>query len=160
DENGTPVLMADQNRDLWDHDAIAEADELLNRALRLGSPDPYQLQAAIACVHGLAPTAEETDWQEIVLLYDRLFEMQPSPVVAVNRAIALAEFEGDEAGWHALELVDGMDHWHFFHAARAELLRRMGDSAGARSAYEQALACKLGPTDARFLEDRLSSLRP
>lgn len=158
DENGIPVLMADQNRDLWDHDAIAEADELLNRALLLGAPDPYQLQAAIACVHGLATTPDETDWQEIVLLYDRLFELQPTPVVAVNRAIALAESEGDEAGWQALQSVVGIDHWHFFHAARAELLRRMGDSIGARTAYEQALNCRPGPTDARFLEDRLSSL--
>ncbi len=159
DERGDLVLMADQNRDLWDHDAISEADRLLNQALLMGAPDPYQLQAAISCVHGLAPTAEGTDWQEIVLLYDRLYEMQPTAVVAVNRAVALAELEGDEAGQMALETIEGVEHWHLYHAARAELFRRMGSLSEARGAYERALMCNPGPSDARFLEARLASLQ-
>ncbi len=158
DEAGDLVLLADQDRTRWDRDAIGEADRILNNSLAGSLPHPYQLQAAIACVHGLSPSYRETDWQEIRLLYDRLIELQPTAVVAVNRAVAVAEDQGPAAGLAELERVHGVDKWHLYHSARAELLARLGLEEQARRSYRTALACEPGPADRRFIERRLERL--
>jgi len=162
DKHGELILLADQDRTTWDHESIAEADRILNHSLSNPLRDtpvhPYQLQAAIACVHGLANTPGETDWQEIVLLYDRLLEMQPTAVVAVNRAAAIGEYRGPAEGLAALDAVDGAHGWHLFHSARAEFLRRMNRLPDAQAEYELALAAEPGPADRRFLIRRLKDL--
>jgi RNA polymerase sigma-70 factor, ECF subfamily len=158
--DGAPVLMCDQDRTVWDHDAIARADALLRRVLTPEHLGPFQLQAAIACLHGLAPTWEATDWPEITEFYGRLFELQPTPVVRVNWAIAAAESFGPEAG---LCLLDGIDPnavatWHLAWAARSDLKRRCGNIAEARSALERALACEMNDSDRIILDRRLTEL--
>lgn len=162
DSNGDVVLLADQDRSQWDHGAIAEADRVLNQSLTNPLSDSpvhsYQLQAAIACVHGLANTPEETDWQEITLLYDRLLETHPTAVVAVNRAVAIGEFAGAAKGLLALNGIDGVEGWHLYHAARAEFLKRMDNRQEARREYELALEAQPGPADRRFLLSRLEEI--
>jgi RNA polymerase sigma-70 factor (ECF subfamily) len=135
---GDVVLLADQDRARWDREMIAEGQELVRRCLRRNQPGPYQLQAAINAVHSDAPTAGATDWTQILRLYDQLLATTPTPVVALNRAVAVAEVEGPRA---ALELVDALDldGYHAFHAVRAELLRRLGRDADAARAYDAAL---------------------
>ena len=128
--DGDLVLLADQDRGRWDRDRIAEGQAIVRRCLRRNQPGPYQLQAAINAVHSDAPTAAATDWRQILALYDQLLALAPSPVVALNRAVAVAEVEGPEA---ALALVDGLDldGYRLFHAIRADLLRRLGRDAEA-----------------------------
>jgi RNA polymerase sigma-70 factor (ECF subfamily) len=123
----------------WDRGLIAEGQSLVRRCLRQGRPGPYQVQAAINAVHSDAKTASATDWQQILTLYDHLMTVAPAPVVALNRAVAVAEVHGPEA---ALALVDapGMDGYHVYHAIRAALLRRLGRIAEAADAYHQAAA--------------------
>jgi RNA polymerase sigma-70 factor (ECF subfamily) len=130
----------------------------VRRCLRRGQPGPYQLQAAIAAVHSDAPRAEDTDWAQIVALYDQLLAIAPTPVVALNRAVAVGEVDGPEA---ALALVDDLDldGYHVFHAVRADLLRRLGRSAQAAQAYEAALARCENASERRFLAGRLASVR-
>ncbi|MFE3291814.1 RNA polymerase sigma factor [Rhodococcus sp. NPDC059234] len=154
--DGEPVLLADQDRSGWDRDRIAEAQELVRRCLRRNRPGPYQIQAAIGAVHSEAPTAAATDWRQIVVLYDHLLAVAPSPVVALNRAVAVAEVDGPGP---ALELVDalGLGRYRVFHAVRADLLRRLGREADARRAYEAALALADNAAERRFLRGRLDA---
>ncbi len=157
--DGLPVLLAEADRSAWDGDDTAEAIALLERTLKAGRPGPFQLRAAISCLHSHAPTIEATDWRQIVQLYDVLVQMAPSSVVAVNRAIALAEVDGPEAGLAALDtLGDEVQRWHMFHAARAELLRRTGDLGESRRALLQALDCPHNDADDRLLRSRLDGL--
>jgi RNA polymerase sigma-70 factor (ECF subfamily) len=157
DADGVVVALEDQDRSRWDRAEIAEAAELLERALRRDAVGPYQLQAAIAAAHALAPTAEVTDWPRIAALYGELLRWIPSPVVELNRAAAVAMADGPEAGLALLATLD-LPGYHLLPAARADLLRRLGRSDEARVAYEEAAA--LAPTDAerRYLERRLVSL--
>jgi RNA polymerase sigma-70 factor, ECF subfamily len=137
--DGGLVLLADQDRDRWDRRLIAEGQAIVRACLRRNQPGPYQIQAAINAVHADAPVAAATDWRQILLLYDQLLAVAPSPVVALNRAVAVAEVDGPEA---ALALVDALalDRYHVFHAIRAELLRRLGRHPEAAAAYDAAAA--------------------
>jgi RNA polymerase sigma-70 factor (ECF subfamily) len=158
--DGDLVPLADQDRGRWDRERIAEGQAIVRRCLRRNQPGPYQVQAAIAAVHSDAPTAAATDWRQIVALYDQLLALAPSPVVALNRAVAVAEVEGPAA---ALALVDGLDldGWYLFHAVRADLLRRLGRPAEAAPAYEAAIARTANAAERAFLERRLRTvLRP
>jgi RNA polymerase sigma-70 factor (ECF subfamily) len=156
-DGGELVLLADQDRGRWDRDQIAEGQAIVRRCLRRGQPGPYQLQAAINAVHSDAPAAAATDWGQILALYDQLLALAPSPVVALNRAVAVAEVEGPEA---ALALVDGLDldGYRLFHAIRADLLRRLGRDAEAVAAYEAAIARTGNATERAFLERRRRAL--
>ena len=155
--HGDLVLLADQDRDRWDRDLIAEGQAIVRRCLRRNQPGPYQLQAAINAVHSDAPTAAATDWLQILALYDQLMALSPSPVVALNRAVAVAEVEGPDA---ALRLVDALDlgGYHLFHAIRADLLRRLGRPSEAAQAYEAAIACTDNAAERAFLERRRQAL--
>ena len=158
--DGDLVPLADQDRGRWDRERIAEGQAIVRRCLRRNQPGPYQVQAAIAAVHSDAPAAAATDWRQIVALYDQLLALAPSPVVALNRAVAVAEVEGPAA---ALALVDGLDldGWYLFHAVRADLLRRLGRPAEAAPAYEAAIARTANAAERAFLERRLRTvLRP
>jgi RNA polymerase sigma-70 factor (ECF subfamily) len=157
DSDGRLVLLADQDRSSWDRDLIAEGQALVRACLRRNQPGPYQLQAAINAVHSDAPTAADTDWQQIVALYDHLMVLAPTPVVALNRAVAVAEVEGAAAG---LAQVDGLDltSHRLFHAVRADLLRRLGRDAEAAAAYDAALARVGSEPERRFLARRRESL--
>jgi RNA polymerase sigma-70 factor (ECF subfamily) len=155
--DGALVLLADQDRSRWDRDQIAEGQALVRRCLRRNQPGPYQVQAAINAVHGDAPTAAATDWRQVLVLYDRLLALAPSPVVALNRAVAVAEVEGPAA---ALALVDGLEleGYHLFHAVRADLLRRLGRAAEAALAYDAAIARAENAAERAFLEGRRGGL--
>jgi RNA polymerase sigma-70 factor, ECF subfamily len=154
---GEIVRLADQDRSRWDRELIAEGQALVRRCLRRNEPGPYQLQAAINAVHADAPTAEATDWGQIVALYDQLMAIAPSPVVALNRAVAVAEVEGPAA---ALALVDDLDleSYHLFHAIRADLLRRLGRDREAALSYSAALDCTENAAERAFLSAALMSL--
>jgi RNA polymerase sigma-70 factor (ECF subfamily) len=154
---GDLVPLADQDRSRWDRDRIAEGQAIVRRCLRRNQPGPYQVQAAIAAVHSDAPTAAATDWRQIMALYDQLLALAPSPVVALNRAVAVAEVEGPAA---ALALVDGLDldGYYLFHAVRADLLRRLGRPAEAAPAYEAAIARTSNAAERAFLERRLRTV--
>jgi RNA polymerase sigma-70 factor, ECF subfamily len=143
--DGSLALLGEQDRGRWDRAMIEEGQAIVRRCLRRNQPGAYQLQAAINAVHADAPTFERTDWSQIVALYDQLLEVAPTPVVALNRAIAIGEVHGPAA---ALALVDELelDNYHPFHATRADLLRRLGRSGEAAAAYERAAA--MAPTDA------------
>ncbi|HXY73055.1 MAG TPA: DUF6596 domain-containing protein, partial [Actinomycetota bacterium] len=155
DADGNLVLLADQDRSRWDGNAIDEGLALLARTLAFARAGPYQVQAAIAALHAEAETAEETDWREIVALYDRLATMAPSPVVELNRAVAVSMADGPEAG---LALVDdiasrgSLDRYYLLHSVRAALLRRVGRSDDAAGEYRRALELSTNPVDRRFLE--------
>jgi RNA polymerase sigma-70 factor (ECF subfamily) len=153
-DDGRVVLLEDQDRWLWDEDEISEGRELVEAALRRRRLGPYQLQAAIAACH----TGEASDWPQIVGLYGELLKIQSSPVVELNRAVAVAMAEGPEAGLAAIDAIEGLDEYRYLHSARADLLRRLGRSDEARAAYERAL--ELGPNDAEraFIEGRISLL--
>lgn len=154
--DGSLILLPDQDRGRWDQSAIAEAGALVERALRMGRPGPYLLQAAIVAVHAGASSYAATDWAEIVALYDRLLQLQPTPVVALNRALALAELRGPAAALEEIEpLASRLDGYHLFHAARGELLRRLGRADEARQAVRHALALTENPAERRLLEARL-----
>ena len=158
---GELVTLEDQNRSLWDQAAIAEACTVLDRAVRLRRPGPYQLQAAIAAGHALARSAAETDWHEIAVLYDRLSEIVPTPVVLLNRAVAIAMADGPASGLTLVEELDqtgALADYYLLPATRADLLRRLSRYEEAATAYRRAL--ELAPTDAerRFLYRRLSEL--
>lgn len=158
DGDGELVLLQDQDREEWDHPAILEASTLVDEALRRRTPGPYQLQAAIACLHGMAASFADTDWRQIVLLYRHLEAIQPSAVVTVNRAVAEAELSGPEVGLALLDTVGGVDTWHLFWSTRAELLRRLDRPADAATAYSRALECDMNDSDRRFIERRLEAL--
>jgi len=149
--SGELVLLADQDRSLWDRAFIAEGQDLVRRCLRRNQPGPYQIQAAINAVHSDALVASATDWWQILQLYNQLLELTPSPVVALNRAVAVAEVEGPDAG---LTLADGLDlgGYRLFHAIRADLLRRLGRSDEAALAYEAALSRTENAAERDFLQ--------
>ncbi|MGI5134624.1 MULTISPECIES: RNA polymerase sigma factor [unclassified Streptomyces] len=152
-DGGELVPLHEQDRTRWDRALIDEGQGLVRRCLRRGRPGPYQIQAAINAVHSDAPTAGATDWGQILRLYEQLTALTPSPVVALNRAVAVAEVRG--AG-EALELVDALDldGYYVFHAVRADLLRRLGRDAEAVQAYEAAAARTDSPAERAFLEQR------
>jgi RNA polymerase sigma-70 factor (ECF subfamily) len=155
--DGTLVLLADQDRTLWDADLIAEGHTIVRRCLRRAAPGPYQIQAAINAVHGDAATAADTDWRQILSLYDHLLSLQPTPIVALHRAVAVAEIDGPAA---ALAIVDDLplrDH-HVFHAVRADLLRRLGRRRDAADAYEAAMVRGNNAAERDFFQRRRDAL--
>lgn len=156
DDDGGLVLLADQDRARWDRDLIAEGTGLVERALRRGRPGPYQVQAAIAAVHAAAERSADTDWEQIVALYGELARRAQSPVVELNRAVAVAMARGPAAGLELVDAIDGLDRYHLLHATRADLLDRLGRSDQAADAYRRALLTVDDPAERRFLEGRLA----
>ena len=159
DSHGELVLLGEQDRTLWDRDLIGRGVALLDRALALRRSGPYQLQAAIAALHAQAAEPGETDWAQIALLYAELNRLQPSPVVELNRAVAVAMADGPAAG---LELLDDLplERYHLFHSARADLLRREGRVDEARAAYERASELVSNERERAFLARRIAELEP
>jgi RNA polymerase sigma-70 factor (ECF subfamily) len=157
-EDGSLVRLADQNRARWNRDLIAEGQAIVRRCLARNRPGPYQIQAAINAVHSDARLASATDWSQILQLYDQLLSMTPTPIVALNRAVAVAEVEGAEA---ALALVDALDlsTYHLFHAIRADLLRRVGRNDEAALAYAAAIHLTDNARERDFLERSRDSVR-
>ncbi len=153
--DGDLVRLAEQDRRLWDRGLISEGQAIVRQCLRRNRPGPYQIQAAINAVHSAAPSAAATDWRQIVRLYDRLLSFAPSPIVALNRAVAVAEVDGPVA---ALTLVDGLDlgSYYLFHAIRADLLRRLGREAEADRAYDAAIAGCGNAAERQFLRHQRS----
>ena len=155
---GRLIRLADQDRSRWDRDLATEATALLDRAIAMHQPGPYQVQAAIAALHSAAPTYAETDWQQIRLLYGRLDAMTPSPVVRLNRAVATRYLLGPQAALAEVEpLAAELDDYRLFHAVRAELLTAVGRTADARAANERALALAANPAERELIARRLSS---
>jgi RNA polymerase sigma-70 factor (ECF subfamily) len=158
---GDLILLEDQDRSLWNRDQIAEGKALVERALSSRRFDPYTLQAAIAAVHAQAPNAAATDWAQIALLYGMLVRVEPSPVVELNHAVAVAMRDGPEAGLSLIDAIlargDLIDY-HLAHAARADLCRRLGRKADARASYEMALRLARQEPERRFLERRLAEI--
>ncbi len=161
DQAGELVLLEDQDRSLWKRDQIAEALPMIEDAFRAG-PGPYAVQAAIASLHCQAAQAADTDWPQIVRLYDLLERLQPSPVVSLNRAVAVAMVEGPKAGLAIIDAVSSsnLNGYHLLHAARADLLRRLGNAAEAAESYKRALALVTNDKERRFLERRLAEVQP
>jgi RNA polymerase sigma-70 factor (ECF subfamily) len=155
--DGELILLADQDRARWDRDLIAEGQAIVRQCLRLNRPGPYQIQAAINAVHSDAPTAAATDWRQIAALYDQLLLVAPSPIIVLNRAVAVAEVDGPEA---ALALIDplDLDTYYLFHAIRADLLRRLGRREEAVLAYEEAIARTENTAERSFLQARRARL--
>ncbi|HEY1572084.1 MAG TPA: RNA polymerase sigma factor, partial [Pseudonocardiaceae bacterium] len=156
-EDGSLVRLADQDRDLWDQQLIREGQTIVAACVRRNTPGPYQLQAAVNAVHSAAPKAGDTDWPAILTLYDQLYTLQPNPVIALNRAVALAEVDGPAAGLAAIEDLD-LGAYHLFHATRADLLRRLARTDEAIDAYAQARALTTNPTEQAFLDARRAAL--
>ena len=157
DDDGGLVLLADQDRALWDRSLIREGHELVRKSLRRNRPGRYQIQAAINAVHSDAPDAAATDWRQILRLYDQLMALAPSPVVALNRAVAVAEVEGPQPGLAQLDGL-GLDRFHLFHAIRADLLRRLGRCAEAAVAYDAAIMLAENAAERAFLVRRRAEL--
>jgi RNA polymerase sigma-70 factor (ECF subfamily) len=161
DEHGDLIVLEEQDRRRWDWQQIADALPLVDEAMNAGT-GPYALQAAIAGMHCRAERAEDTDWRQIVQLYDLLEQEMPSPIVSLNRSVAIAMMEGPRAG---LKLMDGLaatgdlDGYHLMHAARADLLRRVGDKVEAAKSYTRALALVTNESERRFLERRLREVQ-
>jgi RNA polymerase sigma-70 factor, ECF subfamily len=155
DPDGDLVLLADQDRGRWDQARIEAGLALLDRARRRGVAGPYLLQAAIAAEHARAPRAEDTDWARIVSLYDALHMIDSSPVVELNRAVAVAMADGPELGLAELERIEGLDRYHLLHSSRGELLRRLGRPAEASASFGRALELATNPAERRLLERRL-----
>jgi predicted RNA polymerase sigma factor len=149
---GRLVLLDEQDRSLWDANEIGQARAALDRALALRIPGPYQLQAAIASLH-VEPV---TDWGEIALLYNRLLQLAPSPVIELNRATAVALAQGPEHGLPLVESIAGLDDYYLFHSTRADLLRRLGRGEEASRAYERALELAPSEVERNFLRGRLA----
>jgi RNA polymerase sigma-70 factor (ECF subfamily) len=157
DERAELVLLEDQNRARWDQEMIDEGLGILDAAVATRRPGPYQVQAAIAALHARAPRPEDTDWPEIATLYRVLMAMSPSPVIELNRAVAVAMADGPDAGLALMEpLADELDRYHLFHAARADLLRRSGRPGEAKAAYRRAVELVTNPVERRYLMQRLS----
>ena len=155
--DGELVRLADQDRSRWDGALIAEGHALVRACLRRNQPGPYQIQAAIAAVHTDAPSAAATDWRQILALYDQLLALTPTPVVALNRAVALAEVDGPAAGLAATDNLD-LASWHLYHAVRADLLERLGRSDEAAAAYEAAIDLAGSSAEKASLEGRRAVL--
>jgi RNA polymerase sigma-70 factor (ECF subfamily) len=155
---GEIALLADQDRSRWDRALIREGQAMLRECLRRNQPGPYQLQAAINAVHSDASSAAETDWPQILLLYDHLFQLTPTPVVALNRAVAVAEVEGAHAAMTQVDAL-GLDSYYLFHAIRADLLRRLGRTREAIAACQAAAARTENPAERALLERRIEAMR-
>lgn len=159
DESGDLILLEEQDRSRWNRQQIVEALPLVKEALR-GAPGPFAVQAAIAALHCRAARAEETDWPQIVGLYNLLERLQPSPIVSLNRAVAIAMVEGPQTAIALLDAIGPeLDSYHLFHAVRADLLRRIGASAEAAQSYERALALVTNDSERRFLDRRLREVQ-
>jgi RNA polymerase sigma-70 factor, ECF subfamily len=159
DGAGDLVVLEDQDRSLWNQTQIAEALPLVREAIK-GEPGPFAIQAAIAAEHCKAARADDTNWHEIVRLYDLLEDLQPSPIVSLNRAVAVAMAEGPEIGLALIDLLASeLSEYHLLHAARADLLRRMGSRREAAESYERALQLVTNESERRFLERRLREVR-
>jgi RNA polymerase sigma-70 factor (ECF subfamily) len=156
---GELVLLEEQDRERWDDARIEEGRRVLGRALALAPPGPYALQAAIAAVHVEAAHADETNWSRIAELYGQLAALHPSPVVELNRAVAVAMSSSAESGLLLVDRIEGLDGYHLLHATRADLLRRCGRRAEAAVAYERALELATSPVERTFLEHRLAETR-
>jgi RNA polymerase sigma-70 factor (ECF subfamily) len=155
---GKLIPLPEQDRSRWDASLILQGQELVRQCLRRGQPGPYQIQAAINAVHSDAPSAADTDWTQILALYDRLLAITASPIVALNRAVAVAEISGRQA---ALGLIDELplDHYYLFHAIRADLLRRLGQAGQAEAAYRAAIERTRNAAEIAFMKERLSAIR-
>lgn len=156
DATGDLVLLAEQDRTSWDRAAITDANRLLANAARRGRPGPYQLQAAIVACHTDATCWEDTDWEQIVLLFDMLLHLAPSPTTRLRRAIAVRYTAGAQAALDEVEaLGDSLANYHLFHASRAELLRALGHADAARHADTAALKLTANPAERRLLQQRI-----
>jgi RNA polymerase sigma-70 factor, ECF subfamily len=160
--DGSLLRLAEQDRRLWDADLITEGQAIVRACVQRDRPGPYQIQAAINAVHSVAPGIDSTDWRAILTLYDQLYGLTPTPVVALNRAVALAEVRGAAAGLAAVDDLSssGLDRYYLFHAARADLLRRLGRSAEAAAAYATARSLTSNPVEQAFLDSQLATLSP
>ncbi len=156
DDAGELVLLGDQDRSLWDLAQVREGLELVRS--REGAPGAYGIQAAIAAEHGRAETADATDWRRITNLYGRLRQVQPTPVVELNRAVAVAMADGPEAGLTIVDGIEGLDAYQPFHSTRAELLRRLDRGDEATDAYRRALELTENPVQRAFLEGRIAEM--
>jgi RNA polymerase sigma-70 factor (ECF subfamily) len=156
--HGELVLLEEQDRSLWDDERIDEGLRMLDRALSLRRPGPYQLQAAIAALHARAPSADETDWRQIAALYTELERWTGSPVVALNHAVAAAMAHGPEVGLRMTDRIPGLEGYHLFHATRADLLRRLERHTEAAVAYRRALELVTNPIERAYLERRLAEV--
>jgi RNA polymerase sigma-70 factor (ECF subfamily) len=152
--DGSLVRLAEQDRRLWDRSLIAEGQAIVRACVQRGRPGPYQIQAAINAVHSVAPSFDSTDWHAILTLYDQLYTLTPTPVVALNRAVALAEVRGPSAGLAAADDLrsSGLDSYYLFHATRADLLRRLGRTTEAAAAYATARTLTTNPVEQAFLD--------
>src|SRR6185436_361479 len=158
---GELILLENQNRSLWNREQIAEGVALVEKALKSHRFGAYTLQAAIAAVHAEAESAAATDWPQIVALYDRLLRIHPSPIVQLNRAVAIAERDGPEAGLRLIDAVldqGELANYYLAHSARADMYRRLGKTAEARSAYQKALALTQQEPERQFLQERIRQL--
>jgi RNA polymerase sigma-70 factor, ECF subfamily len=155
--DGALVLLADQDRSQWDRDLMAEGQDIVRACLRRNQPGPYQIQAAINAVHSDAATVGDTDWRQILQLYDQLLQVAPTPVAALNRAVVVAEVDGPQAALADLEDLD-LDGYYLFHAIRADLLRRLGRDAEAALAYDAAIARTENTAERDFLQRRRREL--
>jgi RNA polymerase sigma-70 factor, ECF subfamily len=158
--DGLLIRLADQDRRLWDGDLIAEGQAITRACVQRGRPGPYQIQAAINAVHSLAPSFDSTEWRPILTLYDQLYARAPTPIVALNRAVALAEVRGPAAGLAAVDELQasGLDSYYLFHATRADLLRRLGRCEEAAAAYAAARSLTANPVEQAFLDTQHASL--
>jgi RNA polymerase sigma-70 factor (ECF subfamily) len=154
--DGTMIRVADQDRTRWAREPIVEGHALVRACLRRNQPGWFQVQAAIAAVHGDATTAADTDWGQIVALYDQLHAIRPNPIVALNRAVAIGEHQGAAAGLDALRSIDAavLADYQPYHAARADLLARSGRHDESTAAYDRAIELTTNPTERRFLEEQ------
>jgi RNA polymerase sigma-70 factor, ECF subfamily len=160
DQDGDLVLLEDQDRARWDQEMIDEGLAVLDAAIEIRRPGPYQVQAAIAALHARAPRPEDTDWPQIATLYRGLNAMWPTPVIELNRAVAVAMADGPDAGLALMEpLADELDQYHLFHAAKADLLRRSGRIGEAELAYRRAIDLVTNPVEHKYLTQRLSGLQ-
>jgi RNA polymerase sigma-70 factor (ECF subfamily) len=157
--DGHLITLEDQDRSLWHREQAESGVVLVEQALRRGDPGPYQLQAAIAALHSIASSAATTDWRQIVALYEELARLNPSPVIRLNQAVALAMYEGFDVGLQAIDRIAGqLEHYHLMHAARADLLRRLGRWAEARTAYGRAVELATNLVEIKYLKTRLRDL--
>ena len=158
DGHGAIVLMADQDRSRWHQPLIDEGTTLIDRAVRLDRPGPYQIEAAINSLHAEAASTDDTDWAQITLLYESLAVHRPTPIVALNHAVAVAMSDGPQAGLDLMEhpaIAEPLDSYHYLHSARGELHRRLGDRRAAVEHYDRALALVTNEAEERFLRERL-----
>ena len=157
---GSLVRLAEQDRRLWDRDLLTEGQAIVRACVQRGHPGPYQVQAAVNAVHSVAPSFDRTDWRAILTLYDQLHALTPTPVVALNRAVALAEVDGSAAGLAALDQLrsPALDSYYLFHAARADLLRRLGRDDEAAAAYDIARSLTANPAEQAFLGAQQATL--